>query len=120
MLTPKQRHRAGVFARHGCTCYAADDACLGRIEAAHWVGVQTLRRWQSQERVANRWDFRHRPLLDVTEDELVADDRNGVPLCAYHHACFDRRNGQALDLEPPDAVLAFVAQYRPAYLTRGS
>jgi nitrite reductase/ring-hydroxylating ferredoxin subunit len=44
-------------------------------------------------------------------DAVVADDRNGVPLCTAHHDSFDTRNGQSLHLPAPECVREFAAEY---------
>lgn len=114
--TPKERHRAGVIARMGGACYArAHGSCAGRIQAAHWIDAQTLRGIQANTRMAiraNRQVSEGRLLLvDMPLDGLIADDRNGAPLCEHHHASFDKRNGQKLILHPPAEVVEFAAEY---------
>ena len=118
-MTPSERHREGVFARWGSECYArAHGDCSGRVQAAHWIGKQRLRIKQSQARIhiermdpriAVRQSVLH--FLDMPLDGLIADPRNGVPLCDHHHSSFDRRNGQALDLKPPEEAREFAAEY---------
>lgn len=118
-MTPSERHREGVFARWGSACYArAHGGCKGRVQAAHWISKQTLKRKQSQARISlrrvdPRLAIREEVyfLLDMPIDGLIADPRNGVPLCDHHHASFDRRNGQALDLTPPQEVREFAEEY---------
>lgn len=120
-MTASERHREGVFARWGSECYArAHGDCSGRVQAAHWISKQGLQIKQSQIRLAIRGlqinrdvaiKESHRLLADMPLDGLIADPRNGVPLCSHHHDSFDRRNGQALDLKPPEEVREFAAEY---------
>ena len=116
-MTPSERHREGVFARWGSACYArAHGGCKGRVQAAHWISKQGLRIKQSQVRIRVGTDrFPEREgllrLIEMPLDGLVADPRNGVPLCDHHHASFDRRNGQALDLPVPTEVREFAEEY---------
>ena len=106
-----------MFARWGSECYArAHGDCKGRVQAAHWISKQGLRIKQSQVRIRVGIDrFPEREgllrLIEMPLDGLIADPRNGIPLCDHHHASFDRRNGQALDLTPPQEVREFAAEY---------
>lgn len=88
------------------------------MQAAHWISKQGLRIKQSQARIhIERMDPRLSVregvlrLIEMPLDGLVADPRNGVPLCDQHHASFDRRNGRALDLPVPTEVREFAAEY---------
>lgn len=114
--SPKARHRAGVMKRWGEVCYArAKGGCAGRIEAAHWIATQRLAAIQTNARIAIRNGREvsdpRRLLVDMPLTGLIADDRNGVPLCMRHHASFDKRNGQELVLMPPGEVREFAEEY---------
>lgn len=114
--SPKERHRVGVFRRCGHVCYAQGrGGCAGRLQAAHWISVQTLKGRQANYRIAIR-NGRELPeaaqyLVDMPIDGLIADPRNGVPLCEHHHSSFDKRNGQELILQPPAEVIEFAEEY---------
>jgi len=75
-VTAEEQHRAGVWRRFAdrrgrVQCYATmvgvPHDCRGKIQADHVLERQRLRR-RARE-------------LGVPEDKLIADDRNGVPLC---------------------------------------
>lgn len=114
--SPKERHREGVLKYWGSECFArAHGDCRGRIQAAHWISVQTLRGRRANYRIAIR-NGREvgeagRYLVDMPIEGLIADPRNGIPLCDHHHASFDRRDGKALDLTPHTDVREFAAEY---------
>ena len=77
--TPKQLHRLGVLDRD-VHCYFArfsERPCAGPIQAAHWLSVSFLK---SQT-----------PMMIAMGDAVIADPRNGVPACAFHHGQFDNR-----------------------------
>lgn len=104
------------MARWGESCYArAHGGCAGRIQSAHWISVQTLRMRQAAYRVAIRKGREvgeaGQYLVDFPIAGLIADPRNGIPLCSHHHDSFDRRNGQALDLHAPVEVREFAAEF---------
>lgn len=131
----KSEHRAGVFeaARvegNGIVrCYAADlpggYVCSGRLEAAHFIAVQTLRIKQSEARIYI--ETQHDPrmalapgileLVNADLSDLIADPRNGVPLCSEHHATFDgKRPPRRLSLTPPPSVVSFATEYGLTHL----
>jgi hypothetical protein len=92
--------------------------CSGGLQAAHWISKQTLKLERSKVNVS-RHRFTDDPrlaLLDVTEDDLVADARNGIPLCFEHHNAFDGKRSYRLDLYPPPTVLEFATQYGLSHL----
>lgn len=104
------------MARWGELCYArAHGDCRGRIQAAHWISVQILKSRQAAKRVAIRngrvVDEPAHYLVDMPLSGLIADPRNGVPLCVHHHDSFDRRNGQSLDPIPPREVIEFANEF---------
>lgn len=114
--TPKERHREGVIARWGPSCYARERGdCSGRIEAAHWISVQLLKARQATARIAIRngreLEEARLYLVDMPIEGVIADPRNGVPLCSHHHASFDKRNGKKLILQPPKEVIEFTEEY---------
>ena len=124
--TAKSEHRAGVFeaARvegNGIVrCYADPTAetCRGRLQAAHWIAVQTLRIKQRNARiVAGGVGFYHPPesarLTNADLSDLIADPRNGVPLCEMHHQALDHKR---LSLAPPQSVIEFATEYGLGHL----
>lgn len=116
--TAKSEHRAGVFAlaRNDLgivRCYADPTAasCRGRLQAAHWISVQTLKRKHALAVTPPRGlAYPEGPanLAAATLSELVADPRNGVPLCEMHHQAFDHHR---LSLTPPPSVIDFASEY---------
>ena len=114
-------HRAGVLELHGGACYFRPGIrgndygpCHGRIQGAHWISEQTIKRKRDQA-IVNRQIGKDANvlLLEVELEELLEDPRNGVPACVHHHDTFDLRNGQALEPapEPPFQVHCFAADY---------
>ena len=111
MSTPAQRHRSEVFRRFADECervscyFAEEGGCRGRLQAAHIVGAQVLKRTRRQAAVL--WmQGERRPILEFTEDELVADPRNGVPACERHHHLHE---GPVLHCDPPAEFFEFLA-----------
>ena len=117
--TPKERHRAGVIHRWGLRCYAYDAGCSGRVEAAHYISAQRLREEQRKIKLsAYRFaldDPRH-GLTQSSLDELIADDRNGIPLCSEHHNAFDGKRAEPLIIVAPACVIEFAQDYGLTHL----
>jgi hypothetical protein len=108
--TPKQAHREGVMRRFDGRCFYADlekHPCAGRLQAHHVIPVQRLR----HEHSIKAWSRTDHPLLAVTLDELVADPRNGVPLCERHHKAWHDGTRRPLREQLPAEVEAFAAEF---------
>ena len=133
--SPETRHRVDLWRRHDpVRCYARHlGECKGILQAAHWISRQQLKQERSKVNVSRHrfeGDDRLR-LLDHSIEDLVADGRNGVPLCVEHHNAFDGKRAYSVELVPPGHVRAFAADYgllhlledRPAeadpYIERG-
>lgn len=124
-LTPKQKHREGVFRRSAdwqerVFCYAGPEGCAGRLDAAHWISAQRLREERRKFKLTGPrfavGDPRHK-LATVSLDTLLADDRNGVPLCQdAHHPAFDGKRAKRLILTPPSCVIEFAEDYGLSHL----
>lgn len=126
-MSAKSDHRIGIWDRwrndEGIVrCFADPTArtCRGRLEAAHWISAARLR---EERRKLALTTYRFHPddprhaLITVSLDDLIADDRNGVPLCSHaHHPAFDGRNGKRLVLTPPACVIEFAETYGLGYL----
>lgn len=111
--SPKQRHREGVLAMYGADCYAGPHGCSGRVQAAHWISIQRLTIKRRNAAIAQGGRGFYRPpetdaILSVPLDDLIADPRNGIPLCELHHLRFDQFG---LHLQPPAEVIAFANDY---------
>lgn len=119
--TAKSEHRAGVFeaarvAGNGIVrCYAdpSSETCRGRLQAAHWIAVQTLRIKKGNALIAAGGKGFYNPpeaerLIDTDLSDLVSDPRNGVAMCEYHHQAFDHKR---LSLTPPPSVIDFANEY---------
>ena len=113
-MTPEQRHREAVFARyaddHGTVCCVMDGEgpCVGRLQAHHCIERQRIRnkRTDALIRLANGEEISHthRRLVDTELADLIADDRNGIPVCEIHHA-------RPWDLPVPDSAYEFADEY---------
>lgn len=134
-LTPRERHRAAVFARdaHECalspkfTRWPGDDSqagpCDGRLQADHILKVQLIltRRGEMQRRLSYRgWKGRmpqeisreDRELAEADPDDLIADERNGWIVCERHHGLKDRKLIVLIcEVILPDHYFGFVAGY---------
>lgn len=123
-MSPAQRHREDTFRRHAdeyerVSCYFAEEGgCRGRLQAAHIISAQTLKRMHSEARLACdqvETGFRSRipewqGNMGAVEslDDLLADGRNGVPACERHHHLHE---GPILHCHAPEAFYEFVADY---------
>lgn len=113
-MTPEQRHREGVFTRHAdehghVRCIQAGGGpCGGRLQAHHCVERQRIRNKRSDAliRLANGEEISHahRRLVGTELAELIADDRNGVPVCEIHHS-------RAWAIPVPDSAYEFAEDY---------
>ena len=103
--TPEQRHREKVF-WNACesdhfgepSCYLASvvGGCSGRLEAAHLVPRQRLRKHVPAEQL----------------DEAIADERNGIVLCHRHHSQMDSKLKQFFTRKVlPPSVEKFAEEY---------
>lgn len=114
MSTPAQRHRHAVFSRFADECervscyFAEEGGCRGRLQAAHIIGVTKLKNLYGRAQTRERLTGERLPILEVDLDELIADGRNGVPACIYHH---DLHEGPVLHCQPPAEFFDFVADY---------
>lgn len=118
-VTPKEQHRAGVMARWGTRCYVYGPDCEGRVEAAHYVSAQRLR---EERRKLALTPYRFTPedprhgLVRASLDDLIADSRNGIPLCNEHHNAFDGKRAVRLVIPAPQCVIDFATEYGLTHL----
>lgn len=110
-MTPAQRHREDTFRRHAdeyerVSCYFAEEGgCRGRLQAAHILSAQRLK-WMHSIAGMGYGPTQELALIDL--DELLADGRNGVPVCERHHHLHE---GAILHCQAPAAFYEFVADY---------
>lgn len=115
-MTPAQRHREDTFRRHAdwtefVRCYfAAEGGCRGRLQAAHIISAQRLKREHQHNsfRHINGQEPYNHSLFAAFLDDVLADGRNGVPACERHH---NLHEGPVLHCQPPAAFYEFVADY---------
>ena len=107
------------MARWGTRCFAYGPNCEGRVVAAHYVSAQRLR---EERRKLALTPYRFTPedprhgLVRASLDELLADSRNGIPLCHHHHAAFDGKRASKLTIPAPQCVIDFATQYGLTHL----
>lgn len=86
----------------------ADTDCDGRLDPCHIISKQTLKRLHANAnpRLATAW---HCPsaLTGTDLDALLADRRNIVPGCRWHH---HQADGYILDFEIPESAREFAAE----------
>lgn len=114
-VTPAQRHREDTFRRHAneweeVACYFADEGgCRGRLQAAHIISAQMLKRLHERNTYLALHQRPHNQDLFVAAiSTLLADGRNGVPACERHHHLHE---GPVLHCQAPEAFYEFVADY---------
>lgn len=115
--TPEQQHRRAALKlwsdeRGGVRCHLDGPDCSGRLQAAHYIPRQSLRRLYGQALILTQRG-EHRPILERELDEWIADGRNSLICCELHHGRFDRLG---LAIDPPEQVREFAAEAGIAYL----
>lgn len=93
-------------------CYFAPfatDSCQGRLDRAHFVRQQDIRReWErANPRIPTAW-IAATPLTGTDLDALLADPRNWRPGCRWHHS---KADGGWLAYEPPASAYEFARDY---------
>lgn len=117
--SPAQIHREEVFASHGAVCWWAADhegpeghrdgqECGGRLQSCHFIAVKRLQGIYAQAMIERDQGKPARAVLAVSFEELVADDRNGVPGCELDHV---RNEGPVLHADPPACFWDFVGEF---------
>ena len=107
------------MARWGTRCYVHDAHCSGRVEAAHYISAQRLREERRKLKLA---PYRFTPddprhgLVRASLDDLIADSRNGIPLCNEHHNAFDGKRHRRLSIYAPQCVIDFATEYGLTHL----
>jgi hypothetical protein len=109
--TPKQAHREGVMRRFDGRCFYHGPDCAGRLQSHHVVPVQRLK----HEHSIKAWGDPDHPLLSVSLDDLIADDRNGAAVCELHHRRWEDGTCRPLREQLPPSVEAFASEYRLAW-----
>lgn len=87
-LTAKQAHRAGLEARGDKRVCVAKPlgGCGGRLQADHAIEARHLIAERDKKIVAYALHHAEHPLVFVDVDDLLADSRNAIWLCADHNA----------------------------------
>ena len=85
-------------------CAFHGEDCRGRLQWHHIIPRQRIRRaWQTEKAAARRGGFKP---WSVTK--AIADERNRVWLCVYHHGEVEAKR---LYVAPDDAVREFAYGY---------
>ena len=104
-ITPEMLHRERVlweaaesdhWGEPSCFFAVEPGNCSGRLQAAHLIPRQRLRK--------------HVPKWKVKQ--AIADHRNGIVLCERHHGLLDRKLLELPREKLPESVEAFAEEYK--------
>lgn len=110
-MSAPQRHREALAERLEPLCALKRlGPCRGRLQAHHIIERQRLQTLHDRARIgkriygSGRYDW---PILLASLDDLIADARNGLWLCEWHHP----RAPELTAEELPESVYEFASDY---------